>query len=267
MTTQGLDHVARAFDRATSTYAQEARAQRRLAERLASHIVERVPVAATRRICELGCGVGTATAELLRRGLNGEQWWFVDVSGTSIALHEGLYASCLSNAAWYHANAECFQVPLNCGLVVASSAFHWFSDLPRFLARAVVPGRWFAFSVYGAKTLEALSSSYERATGQSFPSPVVYRSSREMTALLAGAGLSVRASERISLEHRCADLRSALIHLRNTGVIPSSTTGSRHVRLSPGMFHQWSREFAALREPDGLCPLRYEGEIWIAKAP
>jgi SAM-dependent methyltransferase len=264
MTDPRMDRVARAFDRATPTYAREAQVQRRLAERLALRIAETIPMSATTRACELGCGIGTATAELLRRGVSGEHWSFVDVSATSIALHEGIYASHFPKAQWHHANAECFQLPLDCRLVVASSVLHWFRDLPRFFARAAVPGRWFAFAVYGTRTLEDLRSSYERVMGERFPSPVVYRSLREMAALLTKSGLRVVRLDRLSLEHRCVDLRSALVHLRETGVNPTWNGASRRVRLSPRLLQRWSQEFSALHERDGLCSLRYDGEVWIA---
>ncbi len=265
MTGSHLSRVERAFDRATVTYTREAHVQRRLARLLATRTMETVPSSAMRRVCELGCGVGTATSELLQQGLRPEHWSFIDVSAASIALHEGVYSSHFANAAWHHANAELFPLPSDCSLVVASSVLHWFRDLPRFFARAATPGRWFAFAVYGTRTLEDLRLSYERATGESFPSPVVYRSLRQMAGLLTNHGLRVVRLDRVTLEHRCVDLRSALIHLRETGVNPVTVPGSGR-RLSPRALHRWAREFSGSHERDGLCSLRYDGEVWIAVA-
>lgn len=163
--------IARAFNRAATTYDQVARLQRCVGDELLNRLdfLKSTPSL----VLDLGCGTGYATRALHKR-------YHVVTLGIDIAF--AMTQQAKQKKGWFSKQrflcADAIMLPLadqSVDMVLSNLALQWCQDLPavlREIHRVMRPGGLFLFSSFGPDTLRELRQSWaevdDRAHVQSF---------------------------------------------------------------------------------------------------
>lgn len=211
------ENIGRRFERASSTYADHATAQHRIACRLASLFS---PGSETEMI-EIGAGTGSLTRALAEKG-NISHATFVDLYPLSPF---NLFRS----EAYVEADAEEWldTVPDNsANLIASASTMQWFADPARFFrnaARILRPGGTLLCSTFLPGNLAELDPLR--------PSPLLYPSRTELESMLAPIFSHILTEEE-RIEVRFSSPRDLLMHLKHTGVGGGTRLTTRNMLTS-----------------------------------
>lgn len=176
------------FGAAAGSYAGHARVQRGVAGELARRIAA-LPLPATRRILEVGCGTGFLSAALRER-LAPASWTITDIAPEMVAAAERDFSrpgfALPGDARFRVMDGEYPDMDGPYDLICSSMAVQWFGDLDAGLARLsrlLAPGGWLVIATlaegtfgewhaaHAAHGLEAAVARYPQAEriGHSLP--------------------------------------------------------------------------------------------------
>lgn len=200
--------VARAFD-AASAYDSAARVQAHAAARLADRITA-LPLPATARVLEIGCGTGLLSAGLIDRVPAGH-WLLTDIAPAMLARCADRIGD-RPDVGFALLDGEHPGEHGPFDLICSSFAYQWFRDLPGAIARQralLAPGGRITFATMAAGSLAEWNAAHRTATGMAaamgdYPTPA------ELRALGA----------EVDVEHHVethADARAFLRGLRDIG--------------------------------------------------
>jgi malonyl-CoA O-methyltransferase len=256
----------RAFEQAAGSYDSAAVLQREIGGRL----LERLDLVRLqpRRVLDLGCGTGVASAALLRRYPRAE------VIALDFALP--MLARARRQGGWLRrprclcADAEALPLADACvDLIYSNATLQWCNDLEatfRELLRILRPGGLLLFTTFGPDTLRELRSAWARADGYAHVSPFTDLHDLGDGLVRARFADPVMDAEHLTLTyHTLADLMRDLkvLGTRNaTRDRPRGLTGRR--RLA-----QVTEAYEAFRR-DGRLPASYEvlyGHAWAPEQP
>lgn len=238
-----MTKVARSFSASHDKYAQNAVAQKQIAQRLAEMIpaYER-PVHAF----EIGPGAGVFT-KLIREKLDLRHLHLVDIYDISTSGYRSDETFIKDDAEqWIETASESWDI------ILSASSIQWFADLKRFFRNVrdhLKPGGHLVCSTFLTGNLAQLDSLR--------PSPLLYLSRDEIEKMLSEIfdGYEV-FNEDITLSFDTP--RKALLHLRDTGVAGVGASGKTVARIikaltpeegkkveltyRPVYIHAWLRE-------------------------
>lgn len=269
--------VRRAFGRAAATYDAAAVLQREVGRRLVARLdVVRL---APRRIVDLGCGTGEATAELAARypdaALVGLDLALPMAQAARARLRRGrsLYRRLLApltgdaGEAAQFVCADALRLPfagVSFDLVFSNLALQWVNDLPRAFAdmrRVLRVGGLVTFTTFGPDTLQELRAAFARVDGHTHVNRFV--DMHDIGDMLAAAGFAdpVMDMEKLTLTY--ATPKALMLDLKAIGATnatrgrPRGLTGRQRI----------ARVYAQLERlaQDGRIPATYEvvyGHAW-----
>jgi malonyl-CoA O-methyltransferase len=269
--------VRRAFGRAAATYDDAAVLQREVARRLVGRldVVKLEP----RRLLDVGCGTGEATAELVARYPNAH------VVGLDVALPmaqaarerlrrgRSVYRRLLApltgttGQAAHVVCADALRLPLAgvcVDLVFSNLALQWVNDLPRAFAemrRVLRVGGLCTFSTFGPDTLKELRAAFARADGHTHVNRFVDMHDIGDMLVTAGFADPVMDMETITLTYPSP--KALMLDLKAIGAT-NATRGRPRGLTGRGRI---ARVFAQLekRMQDGRLPATFEvvyGHAW-----
>lgn len=207
------EKVSQRFSAASSTYENNAIAQKELARLLTSHLME-AGVRSGKKILEIGCGTGLFTREIISNftpsGLD-----LIDISDARPDIKEIPSRFFCKDAEEWIASSEAGVYDA----VLSSSVVQWFINLPLFISNVFLHLKEdgiFGFSTFLPGNLEELDTLR--------PSPIHYHSKEEIIDFLSPFFEDIRVKEKtITLYF---DSPSQLFnHLRATGVGGSAPSG------------------------------------------
>ena len=259
----GIDRnrVRHAFDRHALEYDAYACVQKRVVARFAG-LLRDIP-ATPRRLLDIGAGTGMLLGELAERYPAAELIGLDLAFGMSLTARANLAAH--SFAKFLTGDAE--RLPFGNSvfdLVVSTSTFQWLESLDRVFAeasRVLAPGGWFAFTLFGERTLFELRTSYRTAWEHTGRGPEVrthtFHSLAGVEAMLGRAGfVEVRVASESEVE-RHPDVPTLLRSIRRIGAgnaAPARSPGLAERRVMLDMMDIYRREYAV----DDLVPATYE---------
>lgn len=234
--------IARAFS-AAADYDRHARVQRLAARRLAADIAA-LPLPASPRVLEIGCGTGFLTEALIAQGLGGA-WTITDISPEMLErcrtrLGDGKTGDDSRRFAVLDGEyGEPDGQPYD--LICSSLAMQWFDDLDAGVARMLrwlAPGGHCIFATLGAGSFAEWRAAHE-AEGLS-PGTPRYRSAESFAAMLPAAQAAPPAARRYVENHD-----SALSFMRALRAIGAQTAAEEHRPLPPADLRRVMRRFEA----------------------
>jgi malonyl-CoA O-methyltransferase len=259
----GIDRnrVKHAFDQHALEYDAYACVQKRVIARFAG-LLRGMP-ATPRRLLDIGAGTGMLLRELAERYPAAELTGLDLAFGMSLTARANLAAQ--SSASCLTGDAE--RLPFGGGvfdLVVSTSTFQWLESLDRVSAeafRVLARGGWFAFALFGERTLFELRTSYRTAWERTGRGPEerthTFHPLPEVAATLARAGFSdVQVTSEPEVE-RHPDVPTLLRSIRRIGAgnaAPARSPGLAERRIMLDMMDIYRREYGV----DDLIPATYE---------
>lgn len=242
--------VRACFTRALSTYDREARAQRRICERLASFLTDE-QAAGCRRVLEIGCGTGCLT-RLVRPRCANAVYVANDLCESCRPAIERLFPD--APVRFLAGDAERVAFPGRFELVVSASAFQWMQDLRGFfhrLAGVLQPGGCLLFNTFLPDNLFEIRA----LTGQG----LVYPNATELGAWLS-SDFELKRCEEETIRLALASPVEVLRHLKATGV---TATGNQ--LWTKGRLEQFSKQYIEqFSTPDGYVTLTYRPLYFVA---
>lgn len=230
------NRIARAFGQARD-YRDHAHIQRRVADRLASHIADASAVAGP-SILEIGCGTGFLTEALAVR-VKSPRWTITDIAPEMV---ERASAALDLPGDYRVMDGEYPDLgDARFDLIVSSLAFQWFGDLPAGVARLaqlLEPGGILAFATMAAGSFSEWRAAHE-ALGLDTGTPH-YPDSE---------GLRAMAPERFTTSIEIAPFvqrhDDARTFLRQLKAIGAATAKAGRPALSPGALRRVMAVFDA----------------------
>ena len=203
--------IKKRFSKALPTYDHQSGVQDRVARRLLT-LLERTTCTNPQRVLEVGCCTGLLSRSVIESYPDIAELWCNDlVDGAEAPLRKKL-GGFNGRLEFLAGDVERMELPQAMDLVISSSTFHWFSDLPGFLAklsRIVRPGGYLAFAMYGPDNL--LEIREIAGVGLDYPEPgQLFGPASEYFQLIS------YESRRELLYF--PTVRTLLEHLRETGV-------------------------------------------------
>jgi malonyl-CoA O-methyltransferase len=244
--------VGRRFRRSLQTYDRTAVVQKGMADELIAQI-ERHSPSRGGRMMEIGCGTGLLTRLLIER-LRPELLFVNDLVDDCAALVDGMAEKRTgSSTAFLPGDIETMALPPRLDLVAANAVFHWLDDLETLLERigdALVPGGTLAFTTFGPRNMEEISS----ITGVALK----YLAIDALEEILSRRfRILSRRQRRITLEFD--SVREVLRHLRETGangLCPGSWSARR--------LRDFEERYARAHSRGGSVLLTYHPIIFVA---
>lgn len=241
-TIHDLKKVGHRFGDALDTYDSHAQAQRDIAMRL-TEMIEGEKPATGGRVIELGSGSGLFTrmwTEVLRPA----EVTYIDLYPTPVygCAEREIYIVGDAEAKVAEESEERYDA------LVSASTIQWFVSPRTFFRNAAAilkPGGLIAVSSFTKGNLRELDALR--------PSPIVYRTAKELEAWASENFTDVRVMEE-EIPMRFKSAREALLHLKHTGVGGSISTGSQGSELA-----------RKLATADGSVTLTYRGVYLIAR--
>ncbi len=198
------------FSKAQTTYDANALVQKEIAIRLSELVFSASsPDFPRRSMLEIGCGTGLLTHVLLPR-FTFETVHLNDISETFAPLFS--YLDGRHNYRFYAEDAEKAEFAGKYDLIVSSSVFQWFDDIPAFLKKikqSLSPGGLFAFSTFGQENMKEIKA----LTGNG----LAYFSKKEWIEMLSVHFELIKTEENL-IEIRLDSPKEVLKHLKKTGV-------------------------------------------------
>lgn len=164
---RNLALIQQKFERSSLSYNKNAIAQREIADDLYRKICLCVRGRSLNKILEIGCGTGFLTQSVI--ALNPSVYYLNDINQhvedlLQPILKESIYQVLLGDA-------EKQEFPYQLDLVISSSCFQWFRNLPFFLTqigRHIKPSGFLIFSCFGPDNLKEIKAI--SGTGLFYPS-------------------------------------------------------------------------------------------------
>lgn len=222
--------IVRAFDRA-ARYDHFAHVQRDVANALAERIAS-LPLPASPRVLEIGCGTGFLGSALYGR-LEDARWLMTDLSPAMVARARERFQSC-ANIAFATMDGSAPDIPGPCDLICSSLAMQWFDDLSAAIARLralLTPGGRLAFTTLAAGSF----AEWRAAHGPLASGTPDYPDA----SMLRAMGLDVQIDTHVELH---ADARDFLRALKAIG---AGTPRPGHRPLTPPQLRAVMRKFEA----------------------
>ncbi|MDR1729747.1 MAG: malonyl-ACP O-methyltransferase BioC [Prevotellaceae bacterium] len=198
------------FSKAQTTYDDHALAQKEIAFRLSELVLGEVSQDSfCKSMLEIGCGTGLLTRALLPH-FAFEKVHLNDISKTFEPLFSDLNEQ--YDFRFYAEDAEKAEFGGTYDLIVSSSVFQWFDDIPVFLKKIrqfLSPGGLFAFSTFGQENMKEIRI----LTGNG----LVYFSKKEWDKMLSVHFELMKTDEKL-IEIRLDSPKEVLKHLKQTGV-------------------------------------------------
>jgi len=159
--------IAKSFANAATSYDGAAELQQRVGNVLLGFVRESVSGAAAAKVLDLGCGTGYIMSQLID---DSELMFALDIAeGMLRVAKSGVSGNEKTKKNIHYICADAEAIPLkenSVDLVVSNFAIQWCPDkqgLFREIARVLVPGGRFVFSMPGADTLHELKASWQQA--------------------------------------------------------------------------------------------------------
>ncbi len=198
------------FSKAQATYDANALAQREIALRLSELAVgATLPALSCKSMLEIGCGTGLLTRALLSH-FTFDTVHLNDISGTFAPLFSALNGQ--YDYRFYAEDAEKAEFAGTYDLIVSSSTFQWFDDVPAFLKKIkqhLSPGGVLAFSTFGQENMKEIKA----LTGNG----LTYFSKTEWIEMLSLHFELLKIEENL-IEIQLDSPKEILKHLKYTGV-------------------------------------------------
>ncbi len=254
-----------AFDGAAIRYDEAAVLQREVGTRL----LERLDVIrlAPNVVCDVGCGTGVATRELMRR-FRRARIIGLDLAPSMLKIARGR-APALRKLRVVCADAESLPFADGCcDLVFSNMTLQWCQNLDRAFAeirRVLRPGGLLLFSTLGPDTLKELRASWARVDRHSHVNAFVDMHDVGDSMVRAGLRDPVLDMEPFTLTYR--DVIRLMRDLKTMGahnVLHGRATGL----TGKGQFRAVCDAYESFRQ-EGLLPATYEvvyGHAWGALA-
>lgn len=253
--------VRRSFDRAAPYCDEAAVLQREVGARL----LERLDLirSSPSLVCDLGCGTGATTRELMRRYRRAR---FIGVDLAPEMLKIARRRMPLLRKLWaVSADAEALPlVDSSCDLIFSNLSLQWCQDLERVFGetwRVLRPGGLLMFSTFGPDTLRELRASWAKA--DSYNHINAFFDMHDVGDAMLRAGLSdpVLDVERFTMTYR--DVITLMKDLKTLGAI--NVTGGRAMGLTgKGRLRAVVDAYEQFRVDD-ILPATYEvvyGHAW-----
>jgi len=196
------------FSKAVSTYNQEATAQRQIAEKMITLLLENTTLPCN-KLFEIGCGTGLFS-KLLIEHLQPNQMILNDICPEMEMFVQPLFKK---NYSFLSGDIETISLPKKIDLIASCSVFQWLENLVRFFERcqaALAENGILAFSTFGKENM----CEIKKMTGIGLK----YPSLQEIKKSLENAGFDILYSEEECMEHYFETPRQVLYHLKQTGV-------------------------------------------------
>ncbi len=198
------------FSKAQATYDDNALAQKMIACRLCDLVSGAAPEDCTwKSMFEVGCGTGLLTRIILSR-FAFETVHINDISDAFVPLFSDLNKR--YNYGFYVEDAEEIVLNRKYDLIISSSVFQWFNDVPSFLektGRHLYPGGIFAFSTFGQENMREIKTL--TGTGLDYFSTEKWRE-------LLSVHFEIVHVEEETIELQLNSPKDVLTHLKQTGV-------------------------------------------------
>lgn len=255
----------RTFGRAADGYDEAAVLQHEIGQRMLERLdyVKLQP----RRILDIGCGTGLATAGLLTRYPKAE------VVALDFALP--MLAHARRRGRWLRRPrclcADLDQLPLtpqSVDLVFSNAALQWSVDPAAAIAemhRVLRPGGLLMFSSFGPDTLQELRSAWAEVDGYAHVHSFVDMHDYGDMLLAAGMADPVMDAERIVLTY--GDTRSLMRDLKAIGAANATIARTRTL-TGRERLQSLAQAYERFRDRDGRLPATYEvvyGHAWAAE--
>jgi len=255
----------RAFGRAADGYDEAAVLQHEIGQRMLERLdyVKLQP----RRVLDIGCGTGRATADLLSRYPRAE------VVALDFALP--MLAHTRRRGRWLRRPrclcADLDHLPLasqSFDLVFSNAAIQWSADPAAAIVemhRVLRPGGLLMFSSFGPDTLKELRSAWSEVDGQ--PHVHTFVDMHDYGDMLLAAGMAdpVMDAERMLLTY--SDTRSLMRDLKAIGAANASLARARAL-TGRERLQALAQAYERFRDRDGRLPASYEvvyGHAWAAE--
>lgn len=249
--------VGRRFRRSLKTYDRTAVVQKEMADELVARIEEHSPSfrgGGGGRVMEIGCGTGLLTRLLVER-LRPKTLFVNDLVTDCANLIDGMAAKRAGRStAFLPGDIETLTLPPLLDLVAANAVFHWLDDVEALLERtadALIPGGILAFTTFGPRNMEEVSS----ITGVSLN----YLEIDALERILARRfRVLYRREKKTTLEFGSA--REVLRHLRKSGA-----NGLRPGDWSPRRLRDFEETYAREHSRGGGVSLTYHPITFVAE--
>lgn len=159
--------IAKSFGNAAASYDGAAGLQQRVGNVLLGFVRESMQGESAPRVLDLGCGTGYVVSQLASEC--GMMFALDIAEGMLCVAKSGMLESGKTTSKIHYICADAEAIPLmenSVDLVVSNFAIQWCPDkqvLFQEIARVLVPGGRFVFSMPGADTLHELKASWEEA--------------------------------------------------------------------------------------------------------
>ena len=200
--------IAERFTKAVHTYGDEAEAQKRIAEHMASLLSLHLHGFWPNRIAEFGCGTGNYS-RLLYKQYYPKEMLMNDICGEMRHCCKELLDRGVRFVA---GDAEHFDFPKECELITSCSTLQWFENPNGFFehcSQYLVQKGYLVFSTFGPDNMKEVMET----TGHG----LTYRSLSELTKGLQPYYEIIHAEEQMLTYHFDHPM-SVLRHLKQTGV-------------------------------------------------
>ncbi|MDR0560634.1 MAG: malonyl-ACP O-methyltransferase BioC [Prevotellaceae bacterium] len=206
--------IGRKFCKSMDTYDENAFAQKEIAGKLHSMILNFYSNPAPRTILELGCGTGLLTGKIAAT-FAGAKYYFNDINEKVEIPVRNLFPD--NNCEFIAGDAQFVDYPENVNLIVSSSTIQWFSNLQIFgkkAAQALSPSAYMFLSTFGENNLKEIREI--TGTGLKYYSP------NELESLFGEYFDVIHISED-EIKITFDSPEEILTHLKKTGVNANST--------------------------------------------
>jgi trans-aconitate methyltransferase len=251
--------IARSFSAVAASYDAWAEAQRRMAERLAVQLPQRL---AEGPIVDLCCGTGALT------GLLHTRYPHTAVLGVDVA--PGMIDVCrkrFPQLAFEVADVEAFT-PEPCALIASNCGLHWLTDPAATMgrvARSLVRGGLLALAVPVEGSLPELRSSYAAAVGQTMASAHL-RPRERYTGMVEAAGLRIAVDGVEPVHALYPTATDALRSFHRSGTTFQHRADYRPLpaKVMRRLVSVYAERFA---DADGRAPVTYQALTLVAEKP
>lgn len=245
-----VQHVARAFGGAASTYDSYAELQRQVADEL---LLPLASTASVETVLDLGCGTGYCSAVLR------EHWPLAQLVALDLALP--MLASTAARAVpqLQLLCADAQHLPLRIAsvdLVVSSLTIQWCADLPALFAelfRVLRGGGSVLLSTLGPATLQEVRTAWLHADDAAHVN--TFTTLAELHAAATAAGFAWQARRQLRVRHYDS-LRAVAAELRGIGARNLHQARKRGL-TTRGSLVRAEQAFASGREAGGI-PVSWE---------
>lgn len=248
--------IQHSFHRSLRNYDDEAKAQKKIANRLLEYMAASELPDHFSRVLEFGCGTGFLTKPLLNQTTISEL--VVNDLVEECQDFLPLQRNDQHRITFLAGDIESIEIPNRCDLICSSSCIQWTRDLPTLLNKLgnhLNPGGWLAISSFSQDHFAEIESLTQRSDKQTLS----YWSAAKWHAKLT-ADFEVSVIQQEPITQWFDSVRELLLHLRLTGV-----NGNAGQHWSQGKLAKFEREYRSRYERDGKVQLSYDPIYIVAR--